>query len=319
MDNNTNRKLLLDRCTKESCRACDTGYIIKDHIKALMQCLTIDIPDYYMRLLTSKCLNLAILISFFMAGRKKAIEMGNYCDTHETTKRHQSGTFSKFNKDGKYNTNGNEYLINKLQSELLNKNIKHRYLYYILMTDAYLPVDNSTEQKFFCGHVMVVEKIPGHNGNLPFYYFYQAYINEYDFNGHVKRHKNTLKKSYEEMHIMLEQIKYILLNKTWDATSIKYWKDITFVDTTQLKDGKPADKIYLCYTRTKLTECVGYLHNYVKSHLKKISKLKIQDMNKIYGDESLFDKDQEPLTTYQIKTNFEQLENKLISHKTLLV
>jgi hypothetical protein len=301
------KKLSLDRCTKETCKKCDLGYIIKDYVKPLMQCLTLDIKDYYMRLLVSKCLNNAILISFFMTGKKKALQMGNYCDTHATTKRHESGE------------QNNADLIDKLDADLLyKKNIKHRYLYYILMTDAYLPTDNTQEEhKFFCGHVFIIEKIPGENGSLPFYYFYQSYINEYDFKGHIEKNKNTLKKTYEEMYDMLKKIKYILLNKHWDDTSVKYWKDITFVDTSQLKGGKPHNKIYLCYSKTKLKECIKHIEKYVRGHLKIISKHKNEDMNKIYGDSSLYDADQQPLTVYRMKTSLEKLQNTIIEHKFL--
>jgi hypothetical protein len=293
-------KLSLNTCTKTPC-SCDLGYIIKDYVKPLMQALTMDIPDYNMRLLTTKCLNQSILIAFFMAGKRKALRMGDYCDTHETTKRHESGEHN------------NAGLIKMLKKDVLHKSIKYRYLYYILMTDAYLPTDNiDEEQKFFCGHVMIVEKIPG---DLPYYYFYQAYINQYDFKGHIKKHNNTLKMNYQEMTDMLDKFRYILLNKYWDKTSVKYWKDITYVDSSNLLNSKPTNKIYLCYTKTKLTQCADNILKYIKEKLNEISKHKVEDMNKIYGDESKYDIDQKPLSIFKMKTSFEELQNKLIETK----
>lgn len=296
------KELELDSCTKEKCSACDIGYLIKDFVKPIMQALTIDVKDYYMRLLTTKCLNLAVCISFFMAGPKKGIAIADYCDSNLTTKRHESGEIN------------NITLMDAMQKDILNKNVKYRYLYYILMTDSYLPTDDSNEpSKFFCGHVMIIEKIP--NGKDPYYYFYQAYINEYDFKGHVKKNKNTLKIPYNKMVDMLKKMKYILLNKYWDETSIKYWKDITFVDSSALLGSKPTNKIYLCYKKAKLNKCVEHLLKYTNQKLKDTTKYKAEDMNKIYGDPSLFDSDQNPLTVYDMKRSFEKLQNRIIEHK----
>lgn len=309
---NSRKKLMLESCTKERCARCDMGYILKDYVKPIMQLLTIDIKDYYMRLLTSKCLNTSVLIAFFMAGKRKGLKMANYCDSNETTKRHEST-------DPAYKDYNNPTLIEKLYKDLMHKNVKYRYLYYIMMTDSYLPMKNgSPEKKFFCGHVFVIEKIPGENGGLPFYYFYQSYINEYDFKGHVERNNNSLKLDYKKMNEMILKIKYILLNNQWDSTSVKYWKDITFVDTKQLLGSQPAEKIHLCYTKTKLKHCIENVSAYIKEKLSDISKLKIEDMNKIYGDTSLFDSDQQPLTAYKIKTSLEKLQNQIIEHKTIL-
>jgi hypothetical protein len=295
------KKLSLDKCTKKSCNRCDLGYIIKDYVKPLMQALTIDIPDYYMRLLTSKCLNTSVLIAFFMAGKDKALMMANYCDTRATAKRHQEGT------------DNNKTIVEKLTKDVLYKRVEYRYLYYILMTDATLPMDDPNEKgKFFCGHVFIIEKIPG---NTPYYYFYQSYINEYDFKGYIKKHNNTLKKTYQEMEVMLNKIKYILLNKYWDSNSVKYWKDITYVDTTQLLNSKPSNNIFLCFKKIKLKQCVENISKYVKSKLEQISLLNYDSMNKTYGDPSLFDKDQNALSAKEIQSSFINLQNHINYNK----
>ena len=292
------KDLLLEKCTKTKCERCDIGYILKEYIKPLMQALTIDVKDYYMRLLTTKCLNTAVLLAYFMAGKKRGIAMANYCDTRATTKRHEEGQ------------DNNTVILKKTMKDILTKNVKYRYLYYILLTDGYLPMDDpSEEQKFFCGHVMIIEKIP--DKIKPYYYFYQSYINEYDLKGHIKNRNNSLRMNYEEMESILNKIKYVILNKYWDENSVKYWKDITHVDSSNLLNSKPEGKIYICYRKTKLEDCIGNIQKYVKTKLKTISKYNESDMNKIYGDPALYNSGQEPLTVHNMKLSFENLQNTL--------
>ena len=83
-------QLSLGNCTKERCLRCDFGYILKDFVKPIMQCLTNDIKDYYMRLLVTKCLNQSVLMAYFMLG-KKGIKLADACDTTKVQQRHEAG------------------------------------------------------------------------------------------------------------------------------------------------------------------------------------------------------------------------------------
>ena len=69
------------------CR-CDIGYILKNYVKPLMQTLSNDVKDYYLKLITTKCLNTAIMLGIFMIGYKKTKAIADYCDTKATRLRH---------------------------------------------------------------------------------------------------------------------------------------------------------------------------------------------------------------------------------------
>lgn len=293
------RELSLKKCTKESCERCDMGYILSEHVKPIMQCLTNDIKDYYMALLTTKCLNTAVAISFFMLGNK-GIKIANFCDSVEVQNRHEQ------KKDD------NVVLIQSLRRNILNKQTKFRQLFYILMTDSTFPHDDNNN-RHFPGHVFIIEKIPG--DPEPTYYFHQSYINKYDYNGHIKRNNNTLSMSWLDIKRMMEQIHYTLLNPIWDENTVKYWKQITFVDTKHMLGAKSGGKMFLCWKKAKLTDCIGRLESYTNEKLKQISKMKISELSTVYGEASSYDSEQTPLTVSEMKDSLETLRNKIIISK----
>lgn len=286
-------KLSLDSCTKESCKTCDAGYIVKDFVKPIMQCLTNDIKDYYMRLLVTKCLNQAVVMSYLMLG-KKGIKLADACDSHKVQQRHESGEDS------------NIQIINALKKDVLYKRCDYRYLYYILMADTtFTHEDGNT--RHFPGHVFIIEKIPNTSGGPPEFMFHQSYINAYDYKGHIKRNNNSLSMSYDQISEMIKQLHYILLSPKWDAEIVKYWKKITFVDTSNMLGANCGNKIFICFRKARVTDCINRLETYANKKLKDIKKLKPAQMQNIYGDESLYDADQGPLTNAEMKKNLEKL------------
>ncbi len=299
-------KYIFDSCTtSENCTRCDIGYILKKYVKPLMQTLTVDVRDYYMKLLTTKCLNTAVMLSIFMLGKEKGISIANYCDTEKTRERH------------KQNKDDNNSIIQSLRKDILYKNIKtHRYLYYILLTDGKFTFeDPSKPYVFFPGHVFIIEKFPSHNGKTPNYYFYQSYINEYDLEGHVRKNNNTLKLSYEKLQVIVEGLDYIMNVNKWDEKCIEYWKLLTFVDSSYLKDSICKGNFFICTKKAKLYDCLAHIEKYTKEKLEEITPIK--DKSKIYGDIHLYDDKQSPLTISQMYSKLKHLYSDVIHRKTL--
>ena len=284
------RQLSLEKCTKISCKPCDMGYILKDYIRPIMQCLTNDIKDYHMRLLVTKCLNQAVMMSFFMLG-KKGIEIANACDSVKVQQRHKD------------KIDNNTDVLEGLQTQLLYPRCRYRQMFYILMSDAQFNHRDGVT-RHFPGHVFVIEKIPG--GSKPSYYFHQSYINKYDYNGHIKRN-NGLALKWDDVKRMIEQIRYVIMSPTWDANSVRFWKQITFVDTSNLLGAESGDHMFLCFRKARVSDCVGRLESYVRRKLSGISKLKLGRMNEVYGDQTMYDSDQKQLTNIQMKTSLEKL------------
>lgn len=290
-------KLSLDSCTPKKCKRCDMVYILKDFVKPIMQLLTNDIKEYNMRLLVTKCLNVAITVSYFMLGRK-GIEMADQCDTRVVIKRHEAGE------------ENNHDITNALKKDILNKRCKQRYLYYILMTDGNFPYKDTQRQAvYFPGHVLLLEKIPNGDSD-PFFNVYQAYINAYDLKGHVERNGNSVKMSYKQVSDLITKIGYILSAKEWDAECIQYWKDFTFVDTTSMKGSLSRNKFYLCYRKSKVTDCIDTLKKYATIKLKEVSAKNV-DKNAIYGDIHAYDANQQPLSNSEIETSLQKLLQRL--------
>ena len=303
------RKLKLEGCSdKKKCTPsrCDIGYIIKDYVKAVIQLLTNDVTDYNMRLLTTKCLNTAVMIAIFLLGNKRGLAVADFCDTTRVIPRHQSGKVN------------NESLLKLLKTDILS-NEPDRYIYYILITDASLP--KPVGSGFMPGHVFVIEKVPPADPIVeehPFYYFYQSYINQYDFEGHYKHNRNSLKLSWVRVKKIINEIAYVITNQTWDKKSAKYWKDFTYVNTNDTLVGSESkNRMFLCYKKEKAEKCVENLHAYVDIKLKVLSKLKEEDHHKVYGKNELYNSDRgKPLSNKEMLDTLKELDQKIKLHRT---
>ncbi len=302
-------KYIFDSCTNDNnCSRCDIGYILRKYVKPLMQTLTVDIRDYYMKLLTTKCLNTAVMLAVFMLGKDKGIAIANYCDTEKTRYRHQQTK-----------EDNNMSILKWFKEDILRKNItKHRYLYYILLTDGKFPFeDQSKPYAFFPGHVFIIEKFPSHD-NKPTYYLYQSYINEYDLEGHVKRNKNTLKVDYDRLVKIVEGLVHIFNVDKWDDKCIESWKLLTFVDSSNMKDSICKGNFFLCIKKARVVDCLKNIELYTAKKLNEITPMVNTNKNQIYGDKSLYDERQTPLTVFQMYTKLKKLYTDVINRKLSL-
>jgi hypothetical protein len=299
-------KLVFDKCTtEENCRKCDVGYILKNYVKPLMQTLTNDVKEYYMRLLTSKCLNTAVMLSIFMLGKNRGIEIANYCDTVATRKRH-------LDKD-----DNNNNIISYFKKDILDIKTKHRYLYYILLTDGKFPnKDPTKEPLFFPGHVLILEKIPNDSGK-PYYYFYQSYINHYDLKEHIKKNNSSLKLTYEKTEKLLSSLEIVLESPTWNNECVDAWKSFTFADTTHLLDSYSKNNFFLCIRKAKVVDCLKHIEKYTKEKIHDLKGVPLD--NKIYGDNSLYDENQKPLTVKQMSKQLNKLYEDVNKYKNNFV
>lgn len=284
---------------------CNLVYIIKDHIKPLMQLLTIDLKQYNMRLLTTKCLNSAVLIMYFMLG-KRGIDLAQQCDTKVVIERHTNGI------DNNYS------VITALKKDILSKNIKQRYLYYILLTDGHFPKSDPSSNEhtiFFPGHVFILEKTPSDDEGI-YFQVYQSYINHYDIKGHFQNNHNSVKMSMNDIAHLMDKLKYILESEKWDNKCVEYWKDFTFVDTSQFKDSHSKNKFFLCYRKSPVKMCLQNIKRFAKQKITTLSK--IPEQFTVYGDQSLYDDKQKPLSTFAIVSEMKNVVQKLENYSKLI-
>lgn len=193
----------------------------------------------------------------------------------------------------------NRDILDKLKRDILNKTEKGRFVYYILITDSNFPFDNTSKRDAnFPGHVMILERI--YDSKKSFYYFYQSYINLYDFKGHYERNNNTLKMSWSRIKNILEDLDYTLMNGKWDEKVAKFWKEFTFVDTLNMVGSNSKGNFFICYRKTPATKCIRYLEEYIDKTLDKIDSQPASMENEIYGDASRYNTREDPMTNKEI-------------------
>ena len=283
--------LKLTKCTTRTCSRCDIVYIIMKYINPLLQCLSNDIKEYNMQLITTKCLNTAVSLMFFLLGNK-GVELATYCNSNTVVERHKAGN------------DNNTDVMRKIKKIILNKAIKNRYVYYILFNDGYFPIvtDGKESTVYFPGHVFLIERSSDENGS--YYNFYQSYINQYDLMGYYDK-KKSFKYSVDDTRDIILKLEYILKADSWDDKCIQYWKEFTHVDTTSIKGSNHKGHLFVCFTYDKIKVCVENINHYVAEKLSLLKDLAVTKPNDVYGEKRNYDSDITPLTN---KEMYKQLE-----------
>lgn len=281
---------------------CDIGYIIKDHVKVLMQLLTNDLPQFNLKLQTTKCLNTAIMLLQFLLG-DKGMKIANSCDTRAVISRHTSGQ------------DDNDEIIYQLTKQLFSKREKARTLYYILLSDGYFPqADPLSQSKYFPGHVFILEKIYDHRIKDHIFFFYQSYINQYTLNEHIRMNKG-LKVSKTRAQQLIDDLSNVLKSKTWDKDNVRRWYDMTFADSSDLLNSQSQKQFYLCFRKARTTTCLQRLDKYLKSkHKLLLAAVQNGEGQQVYGDVSLYDNNIKPLTNKQMLLATQALLTAIETH-----
>lgn len=283
---------------------CDIGYVIKDHVKLLMQLLTNDLPQFNLKLQTTKCLNTAIMLMQFLLG-DKGIKIANACDTRGVIARHTEGQ------------EDNNVILTQLTKQLFSKREKSRTLYYILLSDGYFEKDLLSQAKYFPGHVFILEKIYDSDINDHIFFFYQSYINQYTLNEHIQMNKG-LKVSKSRAQQLINDLTHVLTSKTWDKDNVRRWYDMTFADSSDLLNSKSQQKFFLCFRKAKTTTCLQRLEKYLKSKQQiLLSKVEEGKADEVYGDVTLYDNTIKPLTNKQMLVSTQALLSKIKYNKTI--
>jgi hypothetical protein len=283
-------------CIEDKCKRCDIGYIIKDFLKPLLQAITVHVREYNMRLIETKCLNTAVAIVFLLFG-KRALKHTVYCDVGNVVSRHQN------------NIDNSSTIAFKMKKDILRTTDK-RYVYYIMLTDGYF-VKPDGNRGFFPGHVFVIEKIPW--GEKMIYYLYQSYIDNYTFADYVKIYK-SIRINQKKIEYYMEKINDMVNNQIWDADFVKFWKDLTKVDTSNMLNGKPQEAFFVCYRKIRSENCMKNLKEFVKKVKKSIpisNAVNGEVSNNIYGSVDMFDENSHPLTNSEMNISLTNLENVL--------
>ena len=273
---------------KATSARCDIGYVVKDFVKPIMQAMTVAVKDYNMRLITTKCLNTAVMFMVLFFG-KDALKDTVYCDVDNVVRRHET------------RSDNNMTLVRSFSADLL-KRTKTRYVYYLMLTDGYFVKDDGS-RAFFPGHVMVWEKIPDASEDRVHYYIYQSYINEYDYNGSLQfRESPALTR--DTMAYYLRCLTAFAETPVWTDDMVAFWKDLTNVDTTSMLTGRPDNAFFMCYRKRANTMCLKNLRHFATHTL---ASIPTAENVAIYGNPAIFDEKAQPLTNKEMRIAFTKL------------
>lgn len=218
---------------------CDLVNLIQTkYLYPVLQALSNDLNDFNMQLSVTKCLNTSVMLMVMMIGIVKGTRAANRCSSESVAK---------------LNRHNDNLVLDKLQSSLSHKRIKNRHLYFVLMNEC-SSVSSSGKEVYFPGHAFVIEKIPGEQNNI--FNIYQSYILKYD----LREYKERLQFRLTEMdlfktEVVINMIRYVINSDTWDDTCVNFWKALTSVDTSFMKDVTFKEKIHICYMHEPVTSC----------------------------------------------------------------
>ncbi len=282
-----------------NCNNCNVMTFIKDYITPIYQVLSIELPQYHMKLRTTKCLNTSVMTMFLLLGNK-GLKRSEYCSVQNIRKRVSDNNLKR--KDDIMN-------FNKLIDDIFSKKEKYRYFYYIMITDGEM-VQNTIKSRFntkpqndayFPGHVFVIEKIPCNNTNK--YKLYQSYINEYDLEGHYEKNENSMDISESKLKDILEKgTKQIFINSEWDQNISNYWKELTHVDANQF-NGYSTNNLKFCYQKVQVNSCYKILMDFVNYSISEIDK----NPNKYF----IVDAIEPQLSSLDLKNKLFELKTKI--------
>jgi len=297
---------------------CDIGYIIQDHIPAVMQLLTNELRDYGMQLMTTKCLNTAVMVWYlFLGEREDDFKKASYCDARTVQRRgreaRRMGTEefakSEFNPVNVVENFG-EDLLETLEDRNNNggdpkaPRCGTRTLYYVMMTDADLPrvegakpsatvssllSSGPAETQFFPGHVYVIEKVwQGRNRNR--YNVYQSYINNYTLDGHARQNR-SFSLSHSAARELVNNLRMMYTSPVWDEKHTRFWKTFTHVDVERYEGYQFSQQSYMCYRKANTTNCTSNLERFLRAKLEAletaIAKKEVLP-DEAYGDRRLY-------------------------------
>jgi glycosyltransferase involved in cell wall biosynthesis len=274
---------------------CDIGYVVKDFAKPLMQAMTMEVEDYHMRLITTKCLNTAVMFMVLFFG-KDALNDTVYCDVDNVVRRHT------------YHSDNNRVILRALSNDLLRRT-QSRYVFYLMLTDGYFIGPGGTKH-FFPGHVMVWEKIPDESPDKMHYYIYQSYINQYDYKGSLAFRESPIL-SKGKITYYLQCLTAFAELPVWTKDMVDFWKDLTNVDTSEMLNAQPSNAFYVCYKKRPNKTCLQQLYKFVGQTLAKIPK---SESNKIFGNSNKYDQNADPLTNHKMREAFTSLK-EMLHHK----
>lgn len=297
--------LQLQECSIETCKPCDIVYILKDHVKAIIQLMSNELDEYFMQLITTKCLNTAVTMMYIYMGHQ-ALHHTRFCDVPNVIQRYDNHVIA-----GSGYVQQRTLLAKSVHKSLLTSpKANGRFLHYIMLTDCVMESLHTDAKLYFPGHVFVIEQICN-NGNS-MYMIHQSYIQEYDLAGAIKKNNNSPYLGANIIKKLLNDFKEFCSGKEWNQRSIKFWKQLTHVGVEPY-EGYSTEKIALCYQCVQVKSCAKIFMKLLQKHLH-IIKDELDEYpakkNSIYKETSSYTNLEKPFTYLEIQNEIETMISK---------
>lgn len=225
-------------------KACDLGYVIRDKITLLMQIFDKELADYRMQMMTTKCLNTAVLIMYMFLAEGALVHTA-YCDVPAVKLRYSKANMSVPE-------------CNRFKTKLLDVSDKDRQLFYVMITDG--KAKNHTSSLDFPGHVCVIEKTPATKPNgLPRFFMYQSYIRSYRFHEHVAMNDGDIELSYPAIVEYANCVQTMFVGGVWTRETTLFWQKYVHVDESDYEGYTFAGHIHFCYRAVPINTCAQRL------------------------------------------------------------
>lgn len=274
----------------------------REHLALLMQLLTLEpeLAAYNMRMMTTKCLNTAVMTMVLYLGMSRALTYTRFCDVQNVKARRSVANASD------------------LWSTVMSKiEPSKRILHYVMLTDGDLALpDKDMGTVYFPGHVFVIE----HGGSDDSYKLYQSYIDKYDLDQHIRHRGGSLELNRAQMKLIMDAVKQFVSTDIWSEQCSRDFALLTHVQPevfqTSFGGARKAGAILLCHTTVEFQGgCTGELLAYVDRKLKDVAAYGSESST--YGDPSMYANDAKPLTRAQVRSGLADLRAMLLSNNTI--
>lgn len=237
-------------------QVCNLGKIIKDHMPLLLQVFNDDLKEYSMMMLTSKCLNTAVMMFYLYLG-DEAFTYTRRCNVSNILTMHVQVGVNSLEQ------------VKNFKYDLLNIGTNQRELFYVMITDGKVEDIDTGLKQSFPGHVFVIEKIP-QKGDVPTYMMYQSYIRSYKLNDHYKMNNLSLVYTYANMVEFANRLQDMFTNRIWNEETSQFWLKFIHVDESRFINHNFDNIVHFCYQVANVSSCAKVLKEKILSKKKEI-------------------------------------------------
>lgn len=243
-------------------KVCAILPVIRSHIQYLMPLLKNELNGEYALNNATKCLYTAVAVMTIYLG-KSSLQQVAKCDVD-----YVNSFYAQMKKSARARNPASEFdpsplFIKHCAQSLLTSSKTTRYLYYVMITNAYVTNPLTNKKVLFPGHVFVIEKYP--NGK---YAIYQSYINEYDLNGHYDRNASSFSISHKALTQFFSALHNLYSVGTWTPEMSEQWEKFTHVPGAKFEGHVFKGASFFCYRKVPIKSCVGKLSKMINGAVK---------------------------------------------------